>query len=188
MSLCDKTTRVFLISACLTKTGKVLFSQKQRSPLIHDPEIKRIMDLPGIASQKRILAQMDIIAIETGLGGETCMKSFINLPDILHSNIPGKDPVQAVCQLFTIKFSRPVKMCHHHPGMHSGIRPSGSHRLYLLPEQSGQTPVKPLLDRDPIRLHLPTVIVCAVIGKSDKIPHCGRKVTKNNADIPIKAR
>ena len=62
-------------------------------------------------------------------------------------------------------------MSHHHAGMHPRIGAAGTCYTHGLTQQGSERILQYLLHTHGIRLHLPTVVVCSVVGESDKIAH-----------------
>ena len=89
---------------------------------------------------------------------------------LLYGNVRRKQFVQLVPELRTVHLTK-VKVCHHHAGMHTRIGTSCPHHFDGLSQHGRKGMLQRLLHADTMRLHLPAMVGCAIVGKRNEITH-----------------
>ena len=155
----------------LTESAEVLIIFEYGSRIIHQLEVKRIVQLARVCLKEWRLTRMYIIMVRAQRCREAGMHPVFHLLSLLNGNILWKKFVQLISQLLCIKLALIVEMSHHHASMHTCIRPAGSCHTDLLPKQKREATLQFCLHRDAVGLYLPAMIACAIVAQGDEISH-----------------
>ena len=161
----------------LAETREVRIVKQRLCRLVHPFEIQRLEDAPRIPPAERILPRVDIIFVRA----RSCVKARVRLrfhpPHPVHRNVRRQQPVQFVRHHLPVQLRVKVKVSHHQPRMHTGIRTSGPHH-FDLPAQEGRKRLhQRFLHTRSVRLDLPAVVIRSVERQIDEIPeHTQRAV------------
>ena len=103
---------------------------------------------------------------------KTRMRIIVHWHSIIYGNIFPKYAIQAHHKSTHIgNWLYHIKVCIHHSGIHPGIGASGTGYSNRLSHHHSESLFDTFLHRHCIWLRLPPVIVCAIIGKFQKITH-----------------
>lgn len=155
----------------LAETGEIGIIKQSMGRLIHLPEIRLTEKPPCILTIERFFPSSYIIFISTISSIKASVRIIPHPFYSIHGNIGRKQTVQLIGYLLPIQFFFKVKMRHHKPGMHTGIRTSCSHHLYLFSQESRKRTHQRFLHTHTVGLDLPAMIICSVVSQIYKVSH-----------------
>ena len=97
-------------------------------------------------------------------GAEACMSIARHRAYQLHGNVGRKQTIQFICETFTINLLTSIEMGYHLLCMYPRISATSSHYRNFFTKECRECPFQAFLHRDAIRLYLPAMIGCTIIG------------------------
>ena len=132
---------------------------------VHCLEVERFAhDATHELSAEGVLPRGHIVAIGAADGIEAGVGIGFYFAYLIYTDVLWKDAVELLCHGFGVEGCLPIEVCHHQAGVNASVGASGARHLHLFAQEGGQCLHQRLLHTRPVRLDLPSVVVCAIVS------------------------
>ena len=154
------------VRLCRAEGGKIMPSFQAVRSFLHPFFIQIIVIEGGVSGYQRIRDRPvpDLIAVSLPHFTETGMEIIRHLLRSLHLDIRRQPRIHRKGDLLNRHPCAGIEDRYIPEGMDPRVRPACSEYMDLFAQQFGQVLIQFFLDRIPLRLDLPSVVGCAVVG------------------------
>ena len=160
-----------VVGAGLAETAEVGVLHEAGGGFVHQREVEGIVVAAGIGPAEGVLALVEVVVVGACRGAEAGVGVVGDGHHGVDADVGGQQAVEFEGQLRAVHRLVRVEVGHHETGVHAGVGASRGHEIDVTAQDGGHHVLHLLLYAHGVGLALPAVVLCAVVGQINEIPH-----------------